>query len=796
MVNDYVIIGGGISGLTLALEFLRAGQKVRLIESASALGGLAKTVEYDKYRIDYGPHLFHSAHKEIIDYWRELVGDSLVSKDFFSGNYIDGKIYDYPVNMQTAEFQYSKKEYEQIKSQLEEVDYNNLTNAENYHDYVRSLAGDYLSDRFFTKYPKKLWGIDTKDLSARFAPRRIEIREKRLPFHSGPGRFAGVIEGGCGTLAEKMKDQIISLGGEIFLNSEIVNIVKDDKNNIVSLLDKNEFNYETSCSCVISTLPVNTLCGLLGYQTELYFRNIMLVNIVIEGVDPFPEDYDWLYFDDENTVFHRVGVQTRFSRHGIKENIHILCCEIAFDGDKQPEKKLIEGECVKALTKMKLLTASSIIGIHSFNIGPVYPGYYLGHELELNRIFGKLGMHRNLYHTGSLADYSYSDLQVLTAKSIDLSKELLTLSSNAQSEIIKSEALVQPSESFKFGRSYISNDLREKPYTIAEIGLCHNGSVKMCKELIYTAKSAGFSSAKIQTYQTGRISKKSRTSRYFEETLDQEESISDQIDKLIFTKSELSEIFQYADSIDFDLFSTPFDIISADLLNSFEVPGFKISSMDLVNLPLIKHVARFGKPLILSTGMANLGEIEAAVETVLSQGNQNIVVLHCVSSYPCPVEAANLSRIKLIQDTFKVIPGFSDHTIDDFTPAFSMALGARVIEKHITLNKGLDGPDHNFSLVPDEMYSMMSLIGRVHKGIIGSGFRASDIEMNAKSNLRRSLYAGVNLSRGDIITNENISIKSPGDGIPVKYLHLILGKRIIKNVGEDYPLSWEDFFNV
>ena len=796
MVTDYVIIGGGISGLTLALEFLRAGKSIRLIESANALGGLAKTVEYDKYRLDFGPHLFHSAHQEIIDYWKELVGDSLVSKDFYSGNYIDGKIYDYPVNMQTAEKQYSKEDYKKIKSQLEQVDHNKLSSAENYHDYVRSLAGDYLSERFFTKYPRKLWGIDTKDLSARFAPRRIEIREKRLPFHSGPGRFAGVIEGGCGVLAEKMKDHIMSLGGKIFLNSKIVNVMKDDKNNIVSLSDESGINYDTSSSCVISTLPINTLCELLGYQTELYFRHIMLVNIVVEGLDPFPKDYDWLYFDDENIIFHRVGVQTRFSRHGIKENIHILCCEIAFDSDQQPEAKLLEDQCVEALTKIKLLKASSIIGVHSFNIGPVYPGYYLGHELELNKILGKLGMHRNLYHTGSLADYSYSDLQVLTAKSIDLSRELLSLSSNAQSEITKSKALVQPSKNFTFGRSYISSDLQEKPYTIAEIGLCHNGSVEICKELISISKSSGFSSAKIQTYQVGRISKKSRTSRYFEETLDQEESISDQIDKLIFTESELFEIFKFANSIDFDLFSTPFDILSADLLNSFHVPGFKISSMDLVNLPLVKHVAKFGKPVILSTGMANLGEIEAAIDAILSQGNQNVAVLHCVSSYPCPIEAANLSRIKLIQNTFNVIPGFSDHTVDYFTPAFSMAMGARVIEKHVTLNKGLDGPDHNFSLIPDEMYSMMSLINRVHKGTTGGGFRASDIEMSAKSNLRRSIYAGINLTRGDIITNENISIKSPGDGIPVKYLHLILGKRIIRNVGEDYPLSWEDFFNV
>lgn len=796
MVVDYVIVGAGVSGLTLALEFLREGKRVRIIESTDAVGGLAKSISYNDYTIDFGPHLYHSAHPEIIDYWRNLVGDSLISKDFYSGNYKDGRIYDYPVNTETAGIQYSDEEYKKILAELSQTDDKKLSNAENYYDYVRSLAGDFLANQFFTKYPKKLWGIDTKELSARFAPRRIEIRKKRLPFHSGPGRFAGIIEGGCGVLAEKMKDEIISLGGEFIFNANIEEIKLDSKKNITKMLSSDGREFKTDNSCVISTIPITNLCDLLNYQTSLYFRHILLINIVIKGSDPFPKDYDWLYFDDEDIPFHRVGVQTRFSRKGIKDDIHILCCEVAFNYQDMPDIKDFEQRCVDSLSEMQLIKHDSIINIHSFDIGPVYPGYYVGHELELNRILGKLGQHRNLYQTGSLADYAYSDLQVLTAKSIDLARELLTLSSDTLSELTKPRASVKPNQNFYFGRSKISIDPDEKPFVIAEIGLCHNGSVDLCKQLIDESKKNGFSSAKIQTYQAGRISKKSRTSRYYEETLDQEESISDQIDKLIFNESELKEIFSYADSIDFDLFSTPFDISSANILNSLNVPGFKISSMDLVNIPLIKHVARIGKPIILSTGMASVGEIELAIDTVLSEGNQNLAVLHCVSSYPCPVEAANLTRINLIKDTFGVVPGYSDHTVEDFMPAFAMTLGARVIEKHVTLSKGLDGPDHNFSLVPSEMKSMIQLMNKVHKSMNGNGFRSSDIELSAKSNLRRSIYASGDLSRGDVITYENIAIKSPGDGIPVKYLDLILGKRVIQNIEDDFPLSWEHFFNV
>ena len=163
------------------------------------------------------------------------------------------------------------------------------------------------------------------------------------------------------------------------------------------------------------------------------------------------------------------------------------------------------------------------------------------------------------------------------------------------------------------------------------------------------------------------------------------------------------------------------------------VPDVKISSMDLVNIPLIKKVASFMKPVILSTGMATIGEIEDAINAVLATGNKDIAVLHCVSSYPCPIEDSNLRRIKMIQDTFKVIPGFSDHTVETITPAFSVSMGSRIIEKHVTLDKGLDGPDHNFSLTPNEMKETISLINNVQHAINGIGFSSSDVELIAKS---------------------------------------------------------------
>ena len=210
------------------------------------------------------------------------------------------------------------------------------------------------------------------------------------------------------------------------------------------------------------------------------------------------------------------------------------------------------------------------------------------------------------------------------------------------------------------------------------------------------------------------------------------------------------------------MFSTPFDKISVDFLNNLNVNGFKISSMDLVNIPLIKYASSFKKPIILSTGMSSLGEIEDAIEACLEEGNNKISVLHCVSSYPCPLEFTNLSKIKNITDTFGVISGFSDHTIETITPSIAVASGARVIEKHITLDKGMDGPDHNFSLTPNEMFEMVKLVRKIEASLSGHSLSKSPAELSSKQNLRRSIYAAQDLYSGDVLTEKCISIKSPG----------------------------------
>jgi len=795
--NEFFIIGAGISGLILGYELASKGHKVTIYEKTNRVGGLATSFEKYGFSIDTGPHLFHSAHPEIIDYWRGFVGELLVEKHFYSGNFVAGKFYDYPINKETMFEQYSKAEVSTIERELGAFDEDKIAASLNYNDYVRSLCGPYLAKMFFTKYPAKLWGLETSELSARFAPRRIEIREERRPFHSGGGKFAGIIEGGCGVLADKLKNEFLSLGGIIEFQRNVKRLDDRGDNGSPSIA-KVIFNDDTCVDCsdstVISTAPMSTNATFLGNETSLYFRSCHSLVFVTRGDDPFPSEYDWLYFGEDETPFHRVGMQTRFSRKGVPDNVHIMCCEIAYTEKPSDAKKLIWEEISrKRLVEIGLLEENEIIHVIHDDLGPVYPGYFVGHEQEVARVSSVLNKYDNLYSLGSLAEYAYSDLQVLTAKAIDLAGELDNGTHNIKTSMIKDKSIVIPSGKFNFGKSVVSNSMQDPVFLIAEIGLCHNGSVQLCKELIQVAKDAGFDAVKIQTYSEGRISAKTRTARYFEETLDVEESISSFLDRIIFKKQALQDIFDFSKSINIELFSTPFDFKSVDLLEELGVSGYKISSMDLVNLPLISKVASIGKPVILSTGMASMGEIEAAIGTCLKAGCADIAVLHCVSSYPCPLSIANFPRIKRIAEAFGVVVGFSDHTLEVYSPSLACVAGARVIEKHITMNKGMDGPDHNFSLNPAEMIEMVSSLRQVESSMSPHQMESSSGELSAKQNLKRSIYASVDLKIGDIVTKDSICIKSPGDGIPVPYYDLILNKKLISSVSADYPLKWSDF---
>ena len=214
--------------------------------------------------------------------------------------------------------------------------------------------------------------------------------------------------------------------------------------------------------------------------------------------------------------------------------------------------------------------------------------------------------------------------------------------------------------------------------------------------------------------------------------------------------------------------------------------------MDLVNIPLIKEVAKTNKPMILSTGMSEISDISDALDAVLESGNTKVALLHCVSTYPCSPSNANLPLINKLSHTFNINVGFSDHTSGYDVTLGSIPLGAKIIEKHFTLDKKMDGPDHNFSLEANELTRLVTGIRRIEESLYDHGFGVLPCEIDTAQNLRRSIFLNKNLKKGDKISKNTLTIKSPGIGIHPKYFDMIIGKRLLKNLQKDDPLTWND----
>ena len=247
-----------------------------------------------------------------------------------------------------------------------------------------------------------------------------------------------------------------------------------------------------------------------------------------------------------------------------------------------------------------------------------------------------------------------------------------------------------------------------KTFIIAEIGLNHNGDIKIAKKLIDEAKKCGCDAVKFQSYKKEhRISKNFKSDKYFETVIGTEETISEMFNRLHLNHSQQKELFNYAKSKKILFFSSPFDTDNADFLENLGVKLYKIASMDLNNLPLIEHVAKKKLPIILSTGMSRLHEIDEAVETIKNSGNENLSILHCNSAYPSSHDEINLNFMKKLKNLYNIPIGYSDHSSSLLSSIVAISNGAQIIERHFTLNKNMEGPDHILSSDPEEMKKLV-----------------------------------------------------------------------------------------
>ena len=325
-------------------------------------------------------------------------------------------------------------------------------------------------------------------------------------------------------------------------------------------------------------------------------------------------------------------------------------------------------------------------------------------------------------------------------------------------------------------------------FVIAEAGVNHNGSLELAKKLIDVAVEAKADAVKFQTFKADLlVSQKAQKADYQRQTTSADESQYSMIKKLELDENAHRELQAYCGSKNIEFLSTPFDHASIDLLNGMGLQTFKIPSGEITNLPYLRHIGGLNKQVILSSGMADLGEVEDALEVLTQAGTSlhNITVLHATTEYPCPIDEVNLKCMLTIQQAFSVKVGYSDHTRGIEVPIAAVALGAQVIEKHFTLDRTMEGPDHKASLEPSELIAMVSGIRNIEKAL-GSGIKkASASEIKNMAVARKSIVAQRRIAQGEVLTFDNITIKRPGQGLSPMRWDEILGTVASKNYEPD-----------
>lgn len=325
-------------------------------------------------------------------------------------------------------------------------------------------------------------------------------------------------------------------------------------------------------------------------------------------------------------------------------------------------------------------------------------------------------------------------------------------------------------------------------FIIAEAGVNHNGSIDIAKRLIDVAVASGADAVKFQTFNAESIvSRHAEKADYQKKTTDAKESQFEMIKRLELGVGEHKELIDYCKNKYIVFLSTPFDLGSVDLLNKLGLEIFKIPSGEITNLPYLRKVGSLRKKIILSSGMADLGEIEDALGILMEAGTQkdNITVLHCNTEYPTPFEDVNLLAMLTIRDAFKVDVGYSDHTLGIEIPVAAVALGATVIEKHFTLDRNMEGPDHKASLEPHELKAMISAIRNVECSLGDGVKKTSTSEMKNRPIARKSIVAAKEIKKGELFDNTNIAVKRPGTGISPMEWDRIIGRRANKDFKED-----------
>jgi N-acetylneuraminate synthase/N,N'-diacetyllegionaminate synthase len=332
---------------------------------------------------------------------------------------------------------------------------------------------------------------------------------------------------------------------------------------------------------------------------------------------------------------------------------------------------------------------------------------------------------------------------------------------------------------------------KERPcFIIAEAGVNHNGSLKRALQMVDAAKAAGADAIKFQTFRTEEIVTQDAPKAKYQRGRSTGKTQFEMLKKLELHKQDFVKLYGYCKKKRIIFLSTPFDLQSAEFLFKLGMTAFKISSGDLNNLPLLSRIAKYRKPIIISTGMSNISEIKDTLSAIRSAGNSKIVLLHCTSNYPADLRSVNLKAIKSMESTFKLPIGYSDHTLGIEVAMAAAVLGAAIIEKHFTIDLDLPGPDHKASLNPEQLQNMVQSIRNIEEAMGSDKKNVQRSEFEVKKVIRKSIVAANWIRKGTRITSSMLKIKRPGTGLEPKELPKIVGKYARIDIGKDKMIKW------
>tara|TARA_B100000925_G_C21999932_1_gene470752 strand:+ start:1 stop:1890 length:1890 start_codon:yes stop_codon:yes gene_type:complete len=627
-------------------------------------------------------------------------------------------------------------------------------------------------------------------MTSDWAPKRIVFTKKSIPFFNeektGVGKF------GTGPLYEIIKNKYLKNKGKIFLNHMITKLKKKNYDINQIFFSNNKKISINKNDTIISSLPINLTSKLLGFKSDLKFRGIRSIYVAINKKRCLPKKVNWLYFASKEIIFSRISEPKTMSKHLSPQNKTFLCLEITYNkGDKIDKLSLsnLKNKIINDLIKTHLVKKQDILDFSENKEDIVYPIQFVDYKKKLADTKSNISKFHQLYSIGTGGDFNYADSQILFHKSLDLVK-ILTDDYNKFTNVKKTNIAMKLNKEVKLGKKKVG--FGNKPYIIAEAGLNHNGDVKIAKKLIDNAVLCNCDAIKFQTFNTNaRVSAEVKAANYAEKADGLQENINEMFNRLKIDNKFHNEIFSYAKKKKLDIFSTPFDEKSVDYLEKLGVKFYKLASVDAINIPLIEKIGKTGKPLILSTGMCNIGNVNDAVEAFKSTGNRNLILLHCLSSYPANEKEMNLNAINTLKKIFNIPVGLSDHYPGIEVAIMSLGMGADIIERHFTLDKNLEGPDHIFS---SEMNEMKKLVKIAHNRnfILGSGEKIiQPSEYEVVNNQRKSIYAKRNIKKNEKFTKNNICIKGPAGGILPKYIDILFGKKSKASILKDHPITWD-----